>query len=232
MAICKHALLTHPATAADLLFSRPHDGRNISFMQAVRTLNAVYGISTPLAMILAVGGMLLCGKWYRLPWQFDLYELAKHNRIEHDFSLAHDDADPQSPNADAPVRVSHTLIKRLLEVTHENYFTMADFVTARMRRTQYGIGKPLDSLHKEIAHGEAALTLCVFGVPPPKSHVDETENQNVVPRSYIEQWYGHDRLPDGWKKPTHIIGFRETVGMSKKINMELLRRFDFMRKCA
>ncbi|KAJ3552096.1 heme-thiolate peroxidase [Phlebia brevispora] len=141
----------------------PHDGHNISFVQAVRAMKDVYNISYPLGIFLALGGMFLCGQWWRLPWKFDLHELAKHNKIEHDGSLCHRDAGPEEQFA--PVRVDHTLLDRLLCITKADSFSILDFAQARIKRAMEN-RKPLDAIHREIAHGEASLTINVFGKAP------------------------------------------------------------------
>ncbi len=197
-------------------------------MQTIHAMKEVYNISYPLGFFLAMGGMLFCGKWWRLPWKLDLHNLAQHNRIEHDNSLVHEDADG---NIYAPTRVNHTLLLRLLKDTDRDAFTLRDFVHARMRRANE-VRKPLDILHKEIAHGETSLTMRVFGVkvdptsvPSPEKLYDNSVAQHpyVVPRTFIEQWFGEDRLPDGWKKPSREIGFLQAVSMSKMIANEIFR---------
>jgi len=188
----------------------PRDGRRIGMGQLVGSLREVYNLSYPLAIILATVGMVFCGKWWSLPWKIDLHDLAQHNRIEHDCSLTHPDAAQGAKYA--PNHVSFTLLERLLDVGKADHLHMNDFIAARIKRA-LDDPKPLDAVHKEIAHGEAALTMLVLGTKP----VGDPDSKIAVPRNFIYQWFGEDRLPDGWSRPSKQIGLRETVSLSAAI---------------
>lgn len=162
-------------------------------------------------------GMLLCGKWWSLPWTINLHDLSRHNRIEHDCSLAHPDAEHPSDEF-APNRVSFTLLRRLLDISTSGQLSLDNFVQARIRRALED-KKPLDAVHKEIAHGEAALTLLIFGA----KGVDGSDSSRLVPRSFVEQWFGQDKLPDGWTKPATQIGLVQTAKMSAEIKAAILK---------
>lgn len=210
---------------ADRMLTRvllsPHDGQNITFMQAVRCMNEVYNLSYPLGILLTMGGMLLCGKWWQLPWRFNLHELARHNRIEHDASLTHADAGPDSPFA--PVHPDHMLLNRLLHITERDSFTIDDFAKARIQRA-IDDQRPLDTLHRLIAHGESSLTMCIFGMTPEKTQDATSVYEKVVPRSFISQWFGEDRLPIGWRKPEEPVGFFETNRVSNLLAKQIWLR--------
>lgn len=184
-------------------------------MEVVRAMHDVYNISYPLGIFLATVGMLVCGSWWSLPWKFDLHDLAKHNKIEHDCSFVHEDAAHNS--AFAPCRPDSILLKKLMRVPNGDHFSIEDFVRARIQRC-LEVRKPLDAIHREIAHGETSLTMCVFGTTSEKCALDGTCNSvyaSVVPRAFVQQWYGQDRLPIGWYKPDHQVGFLEVVRVSK-----------------
>ncbi|KAF7793685.1 hypothetical protein EIP86_004800 [Pleurotus ostreatoroseus] len=191
----------------------PRDGRNISFSQTIHVMKEVYNISYFFGFILALVGMLACGQWWSLPWKMDLHDLAKHNKIEHDNSQCHRDSGPGE--LFAPCRADRALLDHFLDVTSKDYFTILDFARARIQRAREN-RKSLNLVHRIIAHGEASLTLCVLG----KAQKAEDEGiaifPKVVPRSFIEQWYGDERLPDGWQRPDAVVGFGYTTSTLRK----------------
>ncbi|CAE6538898.1 unnamed protein product, partial [Rhizoctonia solani] len=73
----------------------PHSGKNLGFFELCKAVHEVYGLSYPLAAMLSIGAILSCGSNGKV----DLAQLAKHNKIEHDGSLAHLDlADGDNKN--------------------------------------------------------------------------------------------------------------------------------------
>lgn len=167
--------------------------------------------------------MLMCGQWWSLPWRLNLHDLARHNRIEHNCSLTHDDA---KGSIYAPNHVNFTLLCRLLSLAKRDHLVMDDFVQARIRRAMED-KKPLDAVHKEIAHGEAALTMLVLGSKPS----DGQNSSIVVPRAFVKEWFGEDRLPNGWQKPSREIGLGDAMSLSGLIGKAIIAQ-DWIAKCA
>ncbi|THH19790.1 heme-thiolate peroxidase [Bondarzewia mesenterica] len=177
-----------------------HDGRKLTVPDLIRTMREVYHISLPLASILSVLGALICGNG----WSFDLEDLAKHNKIEHDGSLAHADAAPGYLYA--PSVPDKELLDKLLSLSSDGrYITFEDFVRERADRDE-GLSKPLSGAHNIIARGEIALTCQVFG-----------DEEGRVPKEFVQEWYGQERLPEGWSRPARSVGVVETSKLNNKV---------------
>ncbi|KAG9310902.1 hypothetical protein JVU11DRAFT_8761 [Chiua virens] len=167
----------------------PHDGKNIGFWQLLQAVRSVYNLSFPLAALLALVGILLCGHAMRL----DLDMLALHNRIEHDASLVHRDTPAGRP--EAPISVDPELLASLLSHANEKHGLSLDaFAQLRVDR-ESRLSSPLGTLHSDIGTGEAALSWLLL-----------KEEGGQVPVSALEQWYGEERMPDGWTPPAQGIG--------------------------
>ncbi|CAE6525400.1 unnamed protein product [Rhizoctonia solani] len=153
----------------------PHSGKKLGFIQLCKAVHEVYGISYPLAAILSIGGILLCGSKGKL----DLAQLAKHNKIEHDGSLAHEDlADGDNNN------VSARLVNELVgDSTDGQGLSFHDLARARIRREK----RPLDSVHSRFAQGESVFSVMVMG------------DGKQISCDVIKTWFGEERLPSGWK---------------------------------
>ncbi|KAF8484715.1 Cloroperoxidase [Russula ochroleuca] len=182
----------------------PRDGRNISVFQLISVLREYYNISLPLAILLSLWGTLKCGRHFKI----DLQDLARHNVIEHGASLTHADALPGARNA--PVAVNKELLQHLLDTSNPNVVTFDDLITVRasrdvtLRRSSWA--------HGVIARGVIALTVQTFG--------DEEGN---MPKQYIQEWFGEERLPQGWTKPATTIGIWITTRISNWVG-ELLKK--------
>jgi|SRR5712671_403559 len=160
----------------------------------IGALKEHYNVSLPLAFLLSLGGVLACGRHLKL----DLQDLALHNRIEHNGSLTHADAGPGCRYA--PIRVDKKLLDSLLDVTkNPDYLTPNDLVKVRAMRDAT-LSSPLSRVHGIVARGEVALTIQTFVEP----------NGNIS-KQYIREWFGDERLPIGWSKPTTQIGLRSTT---------------------
>ncbi|KAL0064209.1 hypothetical protein AAF712_008931 [Marasmius tenuissimus] len=92
----------------------PRDGRNLTFLTIYRALKECYGLSTPLAIVLTLGGFILIGRLpiclpFTVPYMFaarnpdgsrsqpgviDLKLVGRHGRVEHNASLVHEDCPP------------------------------------------------------------------------------------------------------------------------------------------
>jgi hypothetical protein len=154
---------------------------------------------------LVIGGIALLGQ----VGSFGLDDLARHNRIEHDASLVHDDAQPRDEYA--PVAPDSALVKQFLEQAKDGHFmTIEDVARARIwRESQCPV---LNKLHAEIARGEMAIAFGLFGQP-------DSDKQGI-PVDLLRVWLSEERLPDGWK-PTHTQGLLETIRTSRQIYNEM-----------
>lgn len=194
----------------------PHDGRNMSILQVTRAIKQVYNLSFPLALLLTLGGFLLCGHAFHT--KLHLHDLAKHNKVEHDASLVHDNAG--TGNRWAPTSVNRGLLDELItegstavHQTEKNTaikntntpidssegLTLYSFALARTRRDTT-LTKPLSFLHGTFARGESAFTLLTLG-----------DARGVVSPALLRTWFGEERLPDGWTG--NMTGW--TVGVSE-----------------
>jgi hypothetical protein len=64
-------------------------------------------------------------------------------------------------------------------------------------------------MHAEIARGEMALALDIFGQ-------QENADCQGVPLDVLREWLAEERLPEGWK-PTHAQGLLQTIRTTRKI---------------
>jgi len=194
------------------------DGKNLSAMDIVRGLRACYGLSTFCALFLSFGGFLMLRKFGRI----NLYEIGKHDAIEHNASLVHHDT--PTGQIYAPIDIDHSLVDALVsdvkpssaeiekssDPSAKFLMNYEDVARARIRREEQC--KPVDSVHSEIARGEMAIILGVWEV--------KTKNKTGIPVDYIKRWIGEERLPDGWK-PDHKQGLFDVVKRSKTIRLAM-----------
>jgi len=178
-------------------------GRDITFFALVQALREVYNISLPLALLLSIGGFLLCrpkSKFFSTT--IDLHDLARHNKIEHDASLSRDDAVP--PNMEyAPTTVNLTLIHRFLQ--NNQAFSLRDLAKARMERER-DVHAQLNAIHTQVAAGEASMTWQVMH-----------DEHGLVAADKLRQWYGEDRLPDNFTRPVVQVGLKSTHDNSDRV---------------
>jgi hypothetical protein len=139
-----------------LAYRRPHDGKQLTSPILLHALEEGYGLSTPLAQVLVHGGIYLLGQ----AGAFCLKDLARHNRIEHDASLVHDDT--KGRDEYAPISPDLSLVKKLLLQAKDGHVLTAEDI-ARARVERESICPVLNGLHSEIARGEMAIALGLFG---------------------------------------------------------------------
>jgi hypothetical protein len=189
--------------------SRPRDGRNISAFQLISALRERYNVSLALAILLSFGGTFMCGRHFKI----DLYDLARHNRIEHDASLTYANTIPGGRYA--PVSVDKDLLQHLLDVSIRSEFvSFDDLVTVRAARDST-LSKPLSRMHTAVARGEVALTVQTLG-----------DVDGNMPKRFIQEWFGDQRLPRGWNPPTSI-GFFSTTRIVKWVGKEVEKRLSW-----
>lgn len=188
-------------------YNRPHDGKELNGPIIAHALEEGYGLSGQLADFLTLGGIALLGQ----VGSFGLDDLARHNRIEHDASLVHDDAKPRDEYA--PIPPNPVLIKQFLEEVKDGQFvTVEDVARARVwRESQCPV---LNKFQAEVARGEMAIALGLFSQPESDTH------RQGIPVDMLRQWFSEERLPDGWK-PSHTQGLLETMEASTQLRNEM-----------
>lgn len=182
--------------------TRPRDGKQLTAPILIHALQEGYGLSTPLAYLLVHGGIFLLGQ----KGAFGLNDLARHNRIEHDASLVHDDT--KGRDEYAPISPNSNLVMNLLAQAEDGrVLTVEDVAKARVEReSQCPV---LNSLHAEIARGEMAIALGLFSQ-------ENADHQEGMPLDMLREWLAEERLPEGWK-PTHTQGLLQTIRTAREI---------------
>ncbi|OCH94367.1 Cloroperoxidase, partial [Obba rivulosa] len=181
----------------------PRDGKRISAKSVTDALEQGYHCTKPLAYVLAHGGFALLGQRGKT---ICLSDLARHNRIEHNASLAHPDAGHRDEYA--PTHVHEELLEEFLAHSKDGeIITPDDVARARVRRES--VSGPVDGLHAEIARGEMAIA----PAPAPLAGVRV---------DYLRTWIHQERFPDGWH-PYHKVGLIHTMEMSGKIRSAMKR---------
>ncbi|KAE9397949.1 Cloroperoxidase [Gymnopus androsaceus JB14] len=99
----------------------PRDGQNITFGTLFKGLKSCYGLSSPLAAFLVMGGFLLISRSpFHIPYLLepngdgviDLHLIGKHNGLEHDASLVHKDT-PRGEKY-APTEIKQSWVLKLI----------------------------------------------------------------------------------------------------------------------
>lgn len=168
-----------------------------------------FNLTRPLAWFLTCGGFILLRQWGSI----SLEDLARHACIEHNASLAHYDC--KKTQEYAPSEVATMFFERLLKDSSDGKgLTIEDIARARVRRekeSQDGGGVPLDPIHAEIARGEMALVLDIFGTPLKEG------GELEVPVDLLQQWWvPYERFPPGWA-PHKKQGLLETIRTAAQI---------------
>jgi len=76
--------------------------------------------------------------------------------------------------------------------------------------------KHLDFAHMRIALGEACLTIGVWGFGG-----GEDMTKRVVSKARLRSFFLDERLPEGWARPLHCLGFLRTLDMGGKLQAEM-----------
>ena len=220
----------------------PRNGRHIHFTELVSVIRKKYSLSYLLSIVLTFGGFITSGCKPKftlktlgftnpipMEWTIDLGDLAKHNGIEHDGSLAH----PDTPSwCDyAGVAPDWPLLKRLIWGTSkepgnnddpnnptsipDGTITIHNLTLARARRdTEISI--PLSRIHTEITHGEVVFI----------NHALANKAGDIPIRS-LYQFMIEERFPDGWTGPLRSIGLFKAAKESGKVEKEV----ETLRRC-
>ncbi|KAI0758940.1 hypothetical protein C8Q74DRAFT_274197 [Fomes fomentarius] len=146
----------------------PHDGRNITKAQLRSALMGVFNVSHGVATVFALLALVLWGHkkpGFTLCRVVDLHELARHNVVEHDGSLVHDDA-PTPKDKYAPTAVNHAFVKQLVDAAPAGHdsLTLEDLCRAHVRRLMPAASRPINKLQMLFGKAEMALVSHAVGV--------------------------------------------------------------------
>lgn len=95
-------------------------------------------------------------------------------------------------------------LQQLLDASSDGQtLSFHDIVSQRAARDA-AMAKPLDAVHQVISRGEVALTCEVLG-----------DEEGRVPKEFVRQWFGEERLPEGWRRPGSAVGL---VGTTRVVN--------------
>ncbi|GJE97276.1 chloroperoxidase [Phanerochaete sordida] len=211
----------------------PRDGKGVTADIIVDALMAAFRLSKPLAWALTHGALLLLDQGSA---PFELHDLARHNKVEHNASLYHPNAGPREEYA--PLHGDAALLKEFFATSKDGrVMTAEDVARVRVRREA---ATPIDFVHAELARGEMAIVLNMFnnpdaalhdeGVPlQPRSSVssfvrslfgykDTGANRQLdgVPIERMQYWFEHERLPPDWT-PYHETTLLETIGTINRL---------------
>lgn len=83
----------------------------------------------------------------------------------------------------------------------------------------------LDTIHEQIALGESALTWLLFS----EENVTETETSSTsdisidraIPLSFLAQWFGEERIPDGWVRPYKTVGLLDARKVADRVRKDM-----------
>lgn len=186
--------------------SRPYDGRNITFWMIFTTmlhLNHSYLLS----LILAISSVFLCGNILRL--SVDLHQLARHNRIEHDVSMFHDD----TPTGDlyAPIKSDASLLEECLKLSNNEYITLENLVQHKLNRERDDARKyeRMSYFHRMVAISELAVVLVVLG--------GKDRKDLKIPKGDLKMLVLEDRFADNWTTNDWSFGVIDLVLLMYKL---------------
>ncbi|KAF5392046.1 hypothetical protein D9757_003182 [Collybiopsis confluens] len=85
----------------------------------------------------------------------------------------------------------------------------------------------LDNVHTQVALGESALTWLLFArsIPAEKSSKAERPS-SIIPVPVLAQWFGEERLPEGWTRPAKTVGLFSARRVASQVrgNMEKIKQ--------
>jgi Peroxidase, family 2 len=131
-----------------------------------------------------------------------LHDFARHGLIEHDASVVHKDV--EKGRAFAPTRCDTALLDDLL-----NGSSLTLDQVAR-KRVLLEKDAPVGPVYQEIARGEWALTLDIFG----------RESGGEIRPEIMRIWLKENRFIEGWK-PSHQQGLVDTICKSREIRQKM-----------
>lgn len=180
------------------------DGRGLGTFQVIKALKDVYNLSPILGLGLVMATKLKIG--LSLFRSFSLAQFSKHNAIEHDASLVHDDA---SAGTD-PATVNQEFAEQLFKLAKSNQILgVPELATFRKAREAYCAEKNpeyvLNGKKKFLAYGEASLLLNVLG------------RDESISLRHARSFLVDERIPEDYERPSKGMGLPDLEPTSKKI---------------
>ncbi|KAE9399425.1 Cloroperoxidase [Gymnopus androsaceus JB14] len=208
----------------------PRSGRDISFLLLLRAIQEVYNISLPISVdVNRTGVPNLCSVPAKMEWSFpsisytltlsSLCALGPGLKIAHRASLVHSDHPRETPDlntlwdflcfarfhsqsASLSSPVSETRQKPMLT----GGLTLHDLASIRVSREAALPNKfKLNAVHEQVALGETSTS--------------DIDMERPIPLSHLAQWFGEERIPDGWMRPAKVVGLfdaRRVAGRLQK----------------
>jgi hypothetical protein len=165
----------------------------------VMASHKIFGLSISLAMALTTVAVFKVGN----PWKgtINLYDMAKHNGVEHDASLVHDNASKGEEYA--PIKPGQELLKEFIASSSDgSTISQEDFMRWRVKRES--VSPPLPSNFHTSALMEVGVMVEVFG-----------GEEKKVPIHIIEQLFGEERIPDF--SILHSLGIFGSISRVKRL---------------
>ena len=185
----------------------PRNGRSITAAKLTKGLMQAYNLSFTLAAVLSYSTLFALGQ----AGAFSLSDVARHDFVEHDASITHDNT-PEGFEY-APVPQNPRLIKAFILDAQSGpggKLSYKEVAKARARR-EADPGNDIDYPHQVVGRGEAAIVLGVFG-----------GKEQLVPIDVLQSFWVHERLPEGWTRPSYSFGLIGMLSLSNKILKAML----------
>lgn len=153
-----------------------------------------------------------------MSWTLNLADLSARgwNKIAHDGSLVHLSGAPS--HAPSPGLLANFLntARASPHPNAEAGLTLGELTEVHVARER-SLPRPLGNVHEQIAVGECALGWLVMRNPA----------TGIIDLDTLEQWFGEERLPEGWwdsrrpVKPVGLILARKMAGEVQRLAKQL-----------
>ncbi|KAL0952864.1 hypothetical protein HGRIS_007084 [Hohenbuehelia grisea] len=195
----------------------PRDGKDIGLFKLMGALRHGYNITWIHSLFIAGTAMFLCGHGF-FRRRINLDDLAVHGKLEHDASLIHRDTPIGTKRA--PNDVDPELFKELLKYPAPGHgMSLHDF--ARLRRDrELLLPRPLEGWIKSVACSEPVIAWFVM----------RDEASGEIPIERLKQFFGEERLPDGWARPKQPIRLFQSLGVVFSMTESVTKMIDASRK--
>ncbi|KAJ7925504.1 hypothetical protein B0H13DRAFT_2570113 [Mycena leptocephala] len=212
----------------------PRRGTQITFTRLLHAVKAVYNLSLPLALLLTVVGFLTCAKFSAytfVPAPMWWLPMAALSVLDPEFSRplrarVEQNRPRRLPRAlircslaRAITRPARRLPQHRARIPHPNAeagLTLGELTEVHVARER-SLPRPLGNVHEQIAVGECALGWLVMRNPA----------TGIIDLDTLEQWFGEERLPEGWwdsrrpVKPVGLILARKMAGEVQRLAKQL-----------
>jgi hypothetical protein len=152
---------------------------------------------------ITTNGYLLTGQWKNM----SLYDLSRHNGIEHNASIVHDDVTPGDEYA--PSKINWKLFDEMVAQSSDGGRTLSLHDIAKTRVNRESVST-LDNLHAEIARGEIGLILDIFGGKDRRVDVEQ-----------LRSWWKEEQFPAGWRPPRAKQSLPHTILTSQTMKQHM-----------